>query len=153
MREQFFIQLHSLMAENKDVFFITGDLGYGLADKIREDFPERFINPGAAEVAMMGIGVGLALQGKIPFVYSITPFLLFRPFEIIRNYINHERIPVIMVGSGRGTDYEHDGFSHWAGDDFLIESFLNIDKCFDCETFDLKQIIDLKKPYYLNLKR
>jgi len=63
-------------------------------DKIREDYPQRFLNTGAIRQAMMGIAVGLALEGKIPFVYTNLPFLLYRPFETLRNYVDHERIPV-----------------------------------------------------------
>ena len=65
---------------------------------------------------MMDIAVGLALEGKKPFVYSITPFLIYRPYETIRTYINHEKIPVRMIGSGRDKDYKHDGISHWSQD-------------------------------------
>ncbi len=104
------------MQINKDIWIIVGDLGYKMWDKVRDDFRDRFINTGAAEQAMMGIAVGLALKGKIPIVYSITTFLLYRPFETIRNYINHEKIPVKLVGSGRDKDYAHDGFSHWSED-------------------------------------
>lgn len=150
MRLEFFKHLHELMTEDDRVYFVCGDLGYFFADKIREDFPDRFINSGAAECAMMGIGIGLALEGKIPFVYSITPFLLFRPFEAIRNYLHNEGIPVILVGSGRNNDYEHDGFTHYAGDDHLIDRF-NIDIYYEYES--LQSVINTKKPAYINLKR
>lgn len=153
MRQEFFRQLYELMKEDERVFFITGDLGFGLADKIKHDFPERFINTGAAEVTMMGVAVGLAMDGRIPVVYSITPFLIFRPYEVIRNYLNHERIPVVLVGSGRGNDYEHDGFSHYAGDDrAAMEVFKNIAIITPEKDFDLREIIN-SAPCYLNLKR
>lgn len=152
MRKEFAIQLHAEMSLNDNIYLITGDLGYGIFDEIRHDFPARFINPGAAEQTMMGIAVGLTLQGKTAIVYSITPFLLFRPFETIRNYISHESIPVIMVGSGRGKDYEHDGFSHDATDDVIIKQLPNIVYLSD-DSFDLHKIIDQRRPTYLNLKR
>ena len=151
MRKEFADKLYELMQKEKDVYFVTGDLGYGLFDKICQDFPERFINTGAAEQAMMGVAIGLTLKGKNVFVYSITPFLLYRAFEAIRTYINHEKIPVILVGSGRGNDYEHDGFSHYAGDDELfLQHFENIKRF---TTFaDLETLIE-QAPCYLNLKR
>ena len=152
MRKQFFKQLFELMAADDRVFFITGDLGYGLADEIKQEFPSRFINTGAAEQTMMGVAVGLALSGKVPVVYSITPFLLFRPFETIRNYISHESIPVIMVGSGRDDDYKHDGFSHWAGDDEILKQLPNIVFIKE-DSFNLQEIVNSGKPTYLNLKR
>src|SRR3990167_10201675 len=109
--------LYDEMEKNKDIFVLTGDVGYGVLDDIKKDFPERFINVGAAEQSLLDIGVGLAMEGKIPICYTITSFLLFRGFETIRNYINHEKIPVILVGRGRGKDYLDAGFSHWSEED------------------------------------
>src|SRR3990172_733039 len=86
--------IYNAMIIDPNIIVVTADLGYGVFNKIRDDFPERFLNTGAAEMAACGICVGLALQGKKPFFYSITNFLLYRPFEVIRNYIDHERIPV-----------------------------------------------------------
>jgi transketolase C-terminal domain/subunit len=54
---------------------------------------------------MMGTAVGMAMEGKIPIVYSITPFAIYRPFELIRNYLSHEQIPVKIVGGGRDKQY------------------------------------------------
>lgn len=151
MRREFAKQLFDLMAINNDIFVITADLGYGMFDKIRDTYKDRFYNVGAAEQSAVGVAIGLAMSGKIPIVYSITPFLLFRPFELIRNYLSHEQIPVVLIGGGRDNDYSHDGFSHYAGDDEIIKQ-LNI--CFIKEdTLNLKQIIELKKPCYVNLKR
>lgn len=107
------------METNKDVWCLLGGVGYHVMDNICKDFPERVIDCEASESAMVDIAVGLALSGKIPFVYAITPHL-YRAFEGIRNYINHEKIPVQLVGVGRDQDYGKLGFSHWAEDDKVI---------------------------------
>src|SRR3954468_21539507 len=104
--------LYFEMQKDEDIYLITADLGFGLWDKIRNDFPHRYYNVGAAEQCAVGTGVGLSLSGKKPFVFSITTFLIFRSFEWIRNYLNHERIPVMLIGSGYEDDYKHDGISH-----------------------------------------
>ena len=158
MRASFANILHERMKTDNRIFLIVGDLGFGLFNEIRKDFPDRFINCGAAEQAMMGISVGLSIQGKIPFTYSITPFLLWRTAETIRNYVNHESIPCKLIGSGRDNCYLHDGFSHFAGDDFkLMECFENIN-CRCPETKEeipniVDEMINNPLPYYLNLKR
>lgn len=115
MRPDFFLSLYNQMKKNEDIYAVTGDLGYGGFDFIKKDFPHRFINVGAAEFSGIGICCGLALEGKIPFFYTITPFL-YRGFELLRTYVNHEKIPVKLIGSGRDKDYAHDGFSHDASD-------------------------------------
>lgn len=157
-RGYFAAQLYEEMLENKDIFLLTGDLGFGMLDRLREKFPDRVINAGAAEVAMTAMAVGLALEGKVPFVYSITPFLLYRPFEVVRNYINGEEIPVKLIGGGRNRDYAHDGPSHWAEEDQqIMKLFTNIIP-FWPETKEevpgiVKEIVNNKKPSYLNLTR
>jgi len=146
------------MSINEDIYLITGDLGYGLWDDIRNTFPKRFFNVGSSEMVMMGTAIGLAMEGKIPFVYSITPFAIYRPYEMIRNYLNHESIPVNILGGGRDRDYGYLGFSHWADDDKeLMKSFTNI-KMYHPETEDelknnFRSIINDKTPSYLNLKK
>ncbi len=158
MRGWFAWELHSHMIDNENIWVITGDLGYKMFDNIKRDFSERFINAGVSEQAMIGVGVGLALEGKIPLIYSITPFLLYRPFETIRNYINHEQIPVKLIGGGRDKDYLYDGFSHWAQEDKeVMKIFSNIIP-FWPETKEeilglLPEILYNNKPTYLNLTR
>ena len=100
MRKDFSELLHVEMAKNKDIVLLTGDLGYGLWDRIRIDYPDQFYNVGSSEQLMLGAATGLAMEKKIPVVYSITPFLLYRPFEIIRNYLDHDKIPVKLLRSG-----------------------------------------------------
>jgi transketolase len=158
MRRRFADIVHATMAVNKDIWVITGDVGYKLWDDIRSDYSDRFVNVGAAEQSMLGVGIGLASEGKIPFVYSITPFLLYRPFESIRLYVNQERIPVKLVGSGRDRDYVHDGCSHWAEDDReVMRLFGNIRAKWPTASEELPDLVDeminSNAPYYLNLKR
>lgn len=158
MRPEFFKQLYEHMKKDKRIIALTGDLGYGGFTKIREDFPDRFINCGASEQLMMGIAVGLALEGKIPVVYSITTFLLRRPFETISLYIDHEEIPVKLIGSGRRLDYEHDGFSHHATDDHKIMGvFMKIQAWWPHRKEDIPALLDsvLYNPYpvYINLSK
>ncbi len=158
MRAQFGEHLYKHMCSNPNIYVITADLGYILFDRIQKSFSERFFNTGASEQAALDIAVGMAQDGKIPFVYSITPFLLYRAFETIRTYINHEKVNVKMIGSGRNNDYVHDGFSHDATDDYLfMENFAYIRSCWPDNVEEMKKIIDdmLKDeyPYYLNLRR
>lgn len=158
MRRTFAISLHKEMSENKDIYLVTGDLGYGMLDKIRDDFRDRFINAGAAEQTMMNIGIGLALSGKIPVVYSITPFLIYRPFEAIRLYVDHEKIPVKMIGGGRDRDYLHDNFSHWAEDvPEIMSCFKNIQSYYPETTEEIgeltHEILYNNQPTFLSLTR
>jgi transketolase len=158
LRRRFADEVYKAMKTNDKIIVVAGDLGYKMWDQIRQDFPKRFYNVGAAEQSLIGIGVGLALEGKIPIVFSITSFLLYRPFETIRNYINHEKIPVILVGAGRDKDYNHDGFSHWSEEDReVMKIFNNINSVWPESADEVSQItpkiINSHQPWYINLKR
>lgn len=158
MRRDFEKLLFDEMSINKDIYLITADLGYGLWDRIRETYPDRFFNVGSSEMVMMGTGIGLAMENKIPFVYSITPFAIYRPFEMIRNYVNEENIPVKIIGGGRDRDYGYLGFSHWAEEDIEV---LNVFKNLSCwKPQNITELsnafrfsIDEKSPTYINLKK
>lgn len=158
MRKYFSELILKHMDKNENIHVVTADLGYGLWDNVRDKFPNRFHNVGSSEMAMMGVGIGLAMEGKIPFVYSITPFAIYRPFEMIRNYVNHEKIPVNIIGGGRDRDYGYLGFSHWAEDDIqIMKSFESIKsyKPNNLNELDdiLKELISNPSPSYINLKR
>jgi transketolase len=158
MRAQFSKILHRQMGKDERIILLTGDLGYGLWDKIRIDYPTRFINFGSSEQLMLGAAAGLATDGLIPVAYSITPFILYRPFEFIRNYLDHEGAPVKLLGGGRDEDYGHLGFSHWAKDDRKIMGcFENIKGYWPESELELqKQTIEYLSspgPGYMNLKR
>jgi transketolase len=156
MRKQFAEILHEIMLENSKIVVIVGDVGFGIFDQIRHDFPDRFYNAGASEQLMLGMAVGLALEGYVPIAYTITPFLLYRPFEFIRNYLNHEKIPVKLVGAGRNDDYSRDGFTHHAFDDVhFLELFPNITKMYPLSLTKtlVEKFINLDSPSYMNLSR
>lgn len=158
LRRRFADETYKAMKKNKNIVVITGDLGYRIWDQIKQDFPDQFYNVGAAEQALIGISVGLALEGKIPIAFSITPFLLYRAFETIRNYVNHEKIPIKLIGSGRDKDYSHDGFSHWSEEDKeVMKIFKNIKSVWPEtaeEVSDLfPKILEYNRPWYVNLKR
>ena len=144
------------MKQNEDIILLVGDVGYKVFDHLREEFPQRVINPGASEQLMLGMGVGLAMEGKIPVCYSITPFLLYRPFEFIRNYLHNESIPVKLVGSGRNEDYGVCGFSHYASEDLdVMKIFSNIEVYHpqSPDEIDIKKFLYSHTPSYINLKR
>lgn len=158
MRGYFAASLRQEMSLDKDVVLLTGDLGYGMLDSIRDSFPGQFYNVGAAEQSLVGIAVGLALSGKKPFVYSITPFLLCRPFEWLRNYVQHEGIPVRMVGSGLDDDYRHDGITHRAFDArAILGLFPGIVAYFPSSKEEIPGIVrrmcDRQEPAFVALRR
>lgn len=158
MRKECAMLLLNSMVEDESIRVITADLGFGILDQVRNAFPDRFYNVGAAEQLMIGTAIGMANEGLKPVCYSMSSFVLYRPFEFLRNYVNHEQIPIKLIGSGRDKDYSHDGISHWAHDDELVlEALPNIGLFKPNSIVDLENIwdrfINSKYPEYLNLTR
>jgi transketolase len=158
MRKECMQLLLNEMSNNENIITLTADLGFGLLDQVRKTFPDRFYNVGAAEQLMIGAGIGLAEGGKIPVCYSMSSFLLYRPFEFLRNYVSAEKIPVKLIGSGRDKDYSHDGLSHWAHDDeIVLKALPNIKIYKPKDIAELEAIwpefINSMEPSYLNLTR
>lgn len=158
MRREFGKALLDHAIRNKNIILLTGDLGMGLWDEFQHLLPKQYINCGAAEQAMADMAVGLAYAGKIPFVYSITPFLLYRPFETLRTYINHEKLNVKLIGSGRDDDYSYNGFSHNAEDVQKILTLLgNIIQMWPKYKKDIPYIVNVavtnNRPTFISLAR
>jgi transketolase len=157
MRRLFVEELYRQMSRNDKVWLLTGDLGFNVLEPIKANFPERFINVGAAEQAMLDIAVGLALSGQVPFVYSITPFLLYRPYEAIRNYLHYEKIPVKLIGTGRDKEYGGLGLTHWAHDDKVVMGYFSNIKSYWPKKEELRKLVRKavkdKSPYYINLSK
>jgi transketolase len=112
--------LFELANDNKDVVLITGDLGFGLFEDFSEKFPSQFVNIGIAEQNMIGVAAGLALEGKIVFVYSIGNFPTFRCLEQIRNDACYHDLNINIICIGAGFSYGALGMSHHATEDIAI---------------------------------
>lgn len=150
--------LYFEMQKDPNLWLFTGDLGWAMLDKIRDDFPRQFFNCGASEQCMVGAAVGATLSGKTVVCYSITSFLLYRGFEWLRNYLNYESIPVLLAGSGLDNDYSHDGITHQTYDaKAVLDLFPNIVKHFpekkEQVPLSLRTMLEEKKPAYLCLRR
>ena len=158
MRRLFVDELSKLMKFDDSIYVLLGDLGYGLFDNLRAEFPDRCINFGASEQLMLGAAAGLALESKIPVCYSITPFLIYRPFEFIRNYLHEENIPVKLVGSGRDKDYSGAGYTHHSSEvGSILDQLPNIDQFFPSNESELleliKKFVYSNRPSFLSLRK
>ncbi|MFM6203863.1 MAG: hypothetical protein ACKPEZ_00515, partial [Planktothrix sp.] len=76
------------------IWLLCGDLGYSVLEDFSTNFPERFVNVGVAEQNMTGLAAGLALSGKVVFIYSIVNFPVMRCFEQIRNDVCYHNLNV-----------------------------------------------------------
>ena len=120
MRRAYIRTLVDLAKDDERIVLMTGDLGYTVVEPFAERFPKRFFNVGVAEQNLLGLATGLAESGFIPFVYSMTTFVVLRAYEFIRNGPIAHRLPVRIVGIGGGFEYATAGFTHFGVEDIGV---------------------------------
>ena len=109
MRRRFGKAINELAKKDEKIVLIVGDIGYGVFDDFRKDNPKKFFNLGICEQSIISFASGMALEGLKPWVYTITPFLIERPFEQIKLDIDQQNVNVKLVGFA---DYPSLGPSH-----------------------------------------
>ena len=108
MRRMFGKVIEELAERDENLVLLTGDVEQAM-DEYKKRFPGRFFNLGLCEQTMIGIYAGMALEGLRPVVYSITPFILERPFEQLKIDIDQQNVPVVLIGYA---DYPTHGPTH-----------------------------------------
>lgn len=124
MRKELAAYLKEVLKENSRNVFLTADLGYGVFDELRSNFPKQYYNVGIAEAGMISIAAGLSAEGFTPYVYSIASFLMPKTYEQVRILSIHNQNKIILVGAGGGFTYSMSGPSHHALDDLSLALLL-----------------------------
>lgn len=121
MRNTFSETLYACAKADPRVYIVVADISpAGSMAKFQTEYPDRFINVGVAEQVMIGIAAGLALKGCRPFAYTIAAFSLYRPFEMVRNDLGYQNLPVTVVGMGAGILYSTLGGTHHTQEDIAV---------------------------------
>lgn len=154
MRRIFGKTITELAQEDEKIILITGDVEHNM-DEFKRLFNKRFFDVGLCEQSMIGLAAGMALEGFKPYVYSITPFVLERPFEQIKLDIDQQNLNVKLIGY---SDYPTAGPTHTELDGKGLSAlFKNVQSYFPSNSEDTKKaLIDSylhKKPTFISLKR
>jgi len=124
MRDVLLDRIWQAMATDQKIFFVSADFGSPILDKIRADFPERFVNVGIAEQNLINVSAGLALEGYTVFAYAIAPFITMRCYEQIRvslALLSEVRpMNVNLIGVGAGYSYVVSGPTHQCYEDITL---------------------------------
>lgn len=112
-RSGFGAGLLELGRTNESVVALAADLkGSVKMDAFAKEFPDRFFQAGIAEANMIGVGAGLALSGKIPFVASFAAFVTGRVYDQIRQSVAYSETNVKICASHAGITLGEDGATH-----------------------------------------
>ena len=160
MRDALLRRIHGAMETDRSIFFVSADFGSPVLDRIRADYPERFVNVGIAEQNLINVSAGLALEGYKVFAYAIAPFITMRCFEQIR--VSLALLSVVrpmnvnLVGVGAGYSYVVSGPTHQCYEDITLMRGLpnfHVMSPADHVTADalFDACIDVSGPKYLRL--
>src|SRR5881227_4074254 len=124
-REAFGRTLVELGRENKDVVVVDADLSKStMTTYFAKEFPERFFSCGIAEANMVGVGAGLAMAGKIPFIASFSVFVMNKGFEQLRIGAAYGRSNLKVVGTHSGISIGEDGPSQMSVEEIALSCSL-----------------------------
>lgn len=157
MRAHLFAALAQAATSQPPVWFLTGDLGFGQVDSLREVLGPRYLNVGVAEQNLISVASGLALAGQRVVTYSIGPFGLLRAADQLRSGIVAHNLDVTVVCGGGGLSYGTLGFSHFALEDIALARALGVTVLTPTTQAELVHITELVLhgvgPQYLRLER
>jgi transketolase len=127
VRKAFGETLMKLADKDDKIVLLTGDVEQEMVP-FKEKFPDRFFNLGLTEQTITGMAAGMAIEGLRPIVYSITPFVLERPYEQVKIDIDQQNLPVMLIGY---SDYPTHGPTHRPlNPERLVRVFKNIHSFF-----------------------
>ena len=154
MRRRFGKIISQLAEKDEKLYVIVGDIGYRVFDEFRDKFPNRFINMGICEQSIISVASGMALEGLKPWIYTITPFLIERPFEQIKLDIDQQNVNVNLVGFA---DYPTLGPTHTEiNAKKMMKLFNNIESLFPSDGDETEKMIlqayEREGPSFISLK-
>nr|BBH85828.1 transketolase [Thermosporothrix sp. COM3] len=91
---------------------VLADISRDILTDVIERYPDRVINVGIMEQTMISAAAGLALEGFIPIVHTLTPFLVERPYEQLKDDFIYQRLGGNFISSGASYDYSIQGMTH-----------------------------------------
>ncbi|MDT8909749.1 transketolase [Amycolatopsis sp. PS_44_ISF1] len=111
------------MATDPRLVVLTADISSWFFWGAKEQHPDRVLNLGIREQAMIDIAGGFALAGMRPMVHTYGPFLIERPFEQLKIGLGHQDVGAVLVSVGASYDDPSWGRTHQApGDVALLDT-------------------------------
>ena len=158
MRNTCLNEIYRLAKDSKDIIFIGSDLGAGTLSNMKSDLPDQFIMEGISEQHIIGMSSGLAMEGFIPYVNSIAPFLTRRCYEQILVDLCLHDLPVRLIANGGGVVYAPLGPTHLAVEDIaILRAIPNMTIIAPCDADEMLRLmpktVDYPHPIYIRLAK
>lgn len=112
MRKSFTATICDVVERDERLHLILGDIGVFGFKQLAEARPQSVLNIGILEQAMIGVAAGMAMDGKVPIVHSIAPFLVERCLEQLKIDFAYQGLSGKFVSVGASFDYAALGCTH-----------------------------------------
>ncbi|WP_156757362.1 transketolase family protein [Actinokineospora pegani] len=123
MRDAFAHTLNAAFEQDERVGLVTAVISADRFAAAADRFPDRVVDVGIREQAMVGVAAGLTLTGKRMVVHTYVPFLVERAFEQIKLDFTHQGVNPVLVSIGASYDDPSMGRTHQSpGDVPLIDT-------------------------------
>lgn len=160
MRAVYARTLIELANENPNIVVLEADLSKasGTNPAFLKAHPDRFVNVGVAEADMIGIAAGLAVEGKIPFCASFTPFASRRVYDQVTISVAYANTNVKIIGTAPGITAGPNGGTHMCFQDLAImRAMPNMTVLSPCDVYELRECLrwmaQYEGPVYMQLSR
>jgi transketolase len=120
MRERAGETAADLLDEDPRVAVVLAEISTSQFGRALRSHPDRAVNVGIMEQAMVGVAAGFAMEGFLPVVHTITPFLVERPLEQIKLDFGYQGLEGTFVSVGGSYDYTSEGFTHHSPGDVQV---------------------------------
>jgi transketolase len=122
-REQFVETMTEILDGDERVAVVLADISGDRLAPAAISHPDRVINVGIREQAMIGVAAGMSLAGLRPVVHSYATFLVERPFEQIKLDLGHQDLGALLVSIAGSYDAAGEGRTHQSpGDVALLDT-------------------------------
>lgn len=158
MRKRGLAVLYELAKQHQQIVYIGSDVGKGTLSEFQAEMPERFFVEGISEAYVVGMAAGMAMNGKIPFVNTISTFLSRRAHEQIAVDICLGNHPVRIYANGGGLVYGPLGPTHQAIEDIaLMRALPNMTVVAPSDADEMERLVrasvDYPGPIYIRVAR
>ena len=159
MRKAYGEALVELGRNRDDLVVLSADVqSSDFSSMFETAFPDRFINVGIAEPALVDVAVGLANAGKIPIANTFAFLFATRALEMVRTHLCYAGANVKLAGAYAGLSDSFDGPTHQTVADLAIfRSLPNITIVVPADASAVKkllpQIAAWKGPVYFRICR
>lgn len=158
MRKTCLEEIYKLAKKDKRVLFFGSDIGAGTLEQFKREMPDRYFMEGVSEANIIGVMSGLAMNGKVPYLNTLSVFLTRRCYEQTLLDAAMHNLKIRLIGNGGGLVYAPLGPTHIAFEDIAImRAIPNMAIVAPCDADEMRRLIpqtlEYNGPIYIRLAK